>query len=253
MNEEHSRQSIGLFFKIFAILILLISALTSFAFFYTFLPGLVPQGVLDGNLGKMFSGFVGVLLLDIATVLWLNNFLHNSETSEQRSIALIMTTITFVGSAVASIAYIGLKGEGELTLTGETRGTIGIVSLFMVIGTIVLNFAAVQFHTRYSLASKNAVRESDRLDRLAKKEAENAKILDNMVAQQLAQEFEVIAPGLAASQAKSLATKMYSTEMLKVTNKPTNRLDSNTMSFDVDPEGNRHILNSNRDPNFPKV
>jgi heme/copper-type cytochrome/quinol oxidase subunit 3 len=251
-TQEHTRKSVSVIFSLFVVAILLISALTSFAFFYTFLPGLVPEGMIDGTLGRIVSGIIGVLLLDVATVVWLSNFLHNSETSEQRGIALIMTIITFIGSATASIAYIGLSGQNELSLAGETRATIGIASLFMVIGAIILNFAATQFHTRFSLESKQAVLEADRRDRLQTAEAENARHLDGLVEQSLKKQFQDLAPELAKTRARDLAHKMYSNEMTKVTQES---VPSNTIiDVDIDPAGENHRMDVHPEDNIrPKV
>ena len=216
MNKNnHKAKAAGFIFLFFSAAVMLISAITSFSFFYTYFPTLIPASVLDASLRSIISGMVGMMLFDVAAVIWLFTYLNHSETSEQRAISLAMTLITFLGAAAASIAYLSLNAQGEMRLDDSTLATIGIIALITVIGGIIANFGSAQAHHRFSLENKRAVHESDRRDLILQAEEEQAQYLDNLIAQQMKEKLSGLAPGLAQKQAEKLASRFYNHESSK--------------------------------------
>ncbi|MCA9922877.1 MAG: hypothetical protein KC421_10915, partial [Anaerolineales bacterium] len=62
----------------FSLIVLAISASTSFGFFYAFFDSLLPPDLLGPGVGAFISGAVGVLLFDVACSIWLFTFLHHA-------------------------------------------------------------------------------------------------------------------------------------------------------------------------------
>lgn len=211
----HKEQAVKFLFMIFAAVLLLISGLTSFSFFYTHFSSLIPNGLIESDISRIISGTIGMTLFDIASFIWLLTFLYHSETSEQRAISLIMTVIAFIGGASASIAYLGLNATGDMQLAETTRQTIGISSLIIVILGIVLNFASSLAHNRYSLESKERVRESNRRDAISQAEQEQAEYLDELITKEVKSLLNEVAPQLALEQAEKLAKRFYGVEVSK--------------------------------------
>ncbi len=206
----------------FSLIVLAISASTSFGFFYQFFDALIPPEILGAGTGALISGAVGVLLFDIACSIWLFTFLHHAGTPEQRAITLIMTAVTFVGSAAASVAHLGLTATGDLAIDPGARGTIALTSLVVVILGVICNFGAALSYQRFSYDNKMQVRESDRLDLIQKAEDEQASELDALVGQQVKELLTQQAPQLAAIQAQRLAAKFYRSETAKYGSDQTN-------------------------------
>jgi hypothetical protein len=214
-SAKHKGQLARIVFTLFSVMVVAISAMTSFSFFYHYFAGLLPDTLLEFSIRAIISGVVGVLLFDVACVIWLLTFLHHSETSEQRAISLGMTLMTFVGAAAASVAYLSLTATGDLELAESTKGTIAIMALIVVILGVVLNFGAAQAHQRYSLESKAAVREADRRDALQDAEDNQATLLDQLVAKSMQEKLTAIAPELADEQAGKLAGQFLGREQAK--------------------------------------
>jgi hypothetical protein len=213
--KSHQTKAAQFAVMFFSGAILLVSASTSFGFFYNFFDSLIPPELLGKQTAALISGAVGIMLFDIACAVYLFAFISHADTPERRAITLIMTTVTFVGSASASVAHLGLTATGDLAIDPDARGTIAMVSLVIVILGVIVNFAAILAYQRFSYENKIAVRESDRLDMLQKAEAEQADELDQLVAQQVKELLTKQAPQLAAMQAERLAAKFYRNEQSK--------------------------------------
>jgi hypothetical protein len=197
-------------FLLFSVLIVVISAITSFSFFYTYFGSLIPNTVLDETTRRIISGLIGTLLFDFAAVIWLLTFLHHSETKPQRAVSIAMAVITFMGASAASVAYLSLSGQSELVeLDAVTQYSIGMISLVVVVFGIVANFASAQLHNGLSLESKRAMSHSDQRDMLIEHEEKHAKHLTNLVGERLNEEFLALAPELARSKAATLAKALY--------------------------------------------
>lgn len=199
----------------FGVVILAISAVTTFSFFSTYFSSIFPTGMLGPELASLLAGGAGVILFDIASVYWLHTFLNHAETSEQRGIALIMLIVTFVGAAGASIAQLGLAASGDVALDPATRQSIANASVWTVIIGVVSNFGANIAYGRFSLASKQAVMEADRRDMVQDAEDEQARLLDGLIAQNVKELITAEAGKLAQEQAKRVVAAFRAREMAK--------------------------------------
>lgn len=217
MNKNPQYKKSGAMFMVgaFGVVILAISAVTTFSFFATYFASIFPTGMLGPELASLLAGGAGVILFDIASVYWLNTFLNHAETSEQRGIALLMLVVTFVGAAGASIAQLGLAASGDVALDPATRQSIANASVWTVIIGVVSNFGANIAYGRFSLASKQAVMEADRRDMVQNAEDEQARHLDSLIAQNVKELLTAEAPVMAQEQAQRLVTAYRSREMAK--------------------------------------
>ncbi len=213
--NSHQQKAAQFLAVAFGVVVLAISASTSFGFFYTFFDNLIPHSVLAADIAALISGVIGTLLFDVACAIWLFIFLHHSETPEQRAITLIMTVLTFIGSAAASVAYLGLTAGGDLALDTATRDTIATFALVVVIIGVIANFGAMQAYQRYSYTNKQRVMEADRRDLLQSAEDEQARYLDELITQQVKEILTAQAGTLAQQQARRIAAKFYRHEMAK--------------------------------------
>lgn len=199
----------------FGVVILAISASTSFAFFYNYFSNLIPPGVLGPAVAALISGIVGTLLFDVASVVWLQTYLNDAKTPEQRAISLIMLIVTFVGAAAASVAHLSLSATGELALDAATLGSIATVALVTVIIGVIANFGSVIAYQRFSKESKDAVRESDRSDVIQKAEDAQLDELDVQLDKEVRDVLADMVPDLARQQAARIAARIARREGAK--------------------------------------
>lgn len=216
MNKKGYEGKIA--FMIFGLLVLVISATTSFSFFYEYFGDIIPSSLMGESLRRIISGVIGTLLFDVATVVWLWVYLNEAETYEQRGISIAMAIVAFAGAAAATIAYLSLTAAGPLAFDATTNSAIGNIALAVVIIGVVFNFAAKQLFDRYSFDSKAAVREANRRDKIQKAENEQADYLDDLVTKGVKENLQGLAPVIADEQARSLAGKFYGKEMVKYHN-----------------------------------
>lgn len=208
----HKEQAVGFIFTLFAAALLVISASTTFGFFYRFFTAWLPAGLVSSDVAAIVSGMVGVLLFDVASLIWLWAFLFNARTSEQRAISLVMAGLTFVGAAAASIAHLGLTASGDIAFDGTTANTIGMAALITVIGGVVVNFGSSLLYSRYSPDNKERVRLAERADKIAAAEQQQAAALDELVASKIESKLAALADSLAEQQAAELASRFYHAE-----------------------------------------
>jgi len=213
----HQEKAVRIVFSLFGVAVLFISATTSFSFFYNFFSGIVPPELVGQSIASLIAGTVGVLLLDGACVVWLATYLHHSDTSDQRAIAMTMTIITFVGAAGASVAHLGLSASDDLAFVGDTADFVGIAALIVVVLAVVANFGAAQYFSYQSPESQLRNRENDRRDRIADAEAKHEKALDKLVAGKVEAKLDGLADGLAETQATALTARFYGKENGKYT------------------------------------
>ncbi len=199
----------------FGVVILAISASTSFAFFYNYFSNLIPPGVLGPAVAALISGIVGTLLFDVASVVWLQTYLNDAKTPEQRAISLIMLIVTFVGAAAASVAHLSLSATGELALDTATLGSIATVALVTVIIGVIANFGSVIAYQRFSKESKDAVRESDRSDVIQRAEDAQLDELDTQLDKEVRDVLADMVPDLARQQAGRIAARVARREGAK--------------------------------------
>lgn len=214
-TPNYKRSASGFFVAAFGVVILAISAVTTFSFFATYFTQIFPTGMLGMELAGLLAGGAGVVLFDLAAVYWLNTFLNHAETAEQRGIALLMLVVTFIGAAGASVAQLGLAASGDVALDASTRQTIANAAVWTVIAGVVANFGANIAYGRYSLMSKAAVMEADRRDMLQSAEDEQARLLDGLIAQNVKELIADEAAALAQEQASRLVSSFRRREMAK--------------------------------------
>lgn len=191
-------------FYAFSATVVAISALTSFAFFATFLPSLVPAILTSENGGTLISGAVGVLLLDVACLVWLRVGQH-AETSQQSAIAGIGAALTFIGSAVASVAHLALNAS-EVTLSFQMQDAVSMGALLTVIAAVVLNFLLSILFSSNSAQAQKRRRETSRMQSVNEATNTQATELNKMVAAKVITELEKKAPELASRTARQHAT-----------------------------------------------
>lgn len=214
--KSHQKKAASFLITAFAALVLAISATTSFGFFFNFFDALVPPDLFGSTVGAIISGIVGVLLFDVACAIWLYTFLHNAETAEQRAITLIMTTLTFVGAAAASVAHLALSAShGAFLADLAAQDNIGLIALITVILGVIADFGATLAYQRFSQDNKDAVREADRRDRILQAEDEQARELDDLVTQKVKNRLTAVADNLAEQQAARLAAAFQRREGAK--------------------------------------
>lgn len=215
--DEHTKKIAEIVFMFFGLVVLSISALTSFSFFYVYFPNLVPSGLLDSQVSQIISGAIGIILFDLASAVWLTVFLSASETSEQRAIALLLTVISFVGAGSASIAYLVLSATGELSLGDETKQSIAMFALVVVLVGVIANFGAGLAHKRYSKANKDQVRENKFQDKIQKLDDENRDNLFTLIESEMREAFKDVAPQIALKRAQKIIDDFVSAESVQVT------------------------------------
>lgn len=211
----HQAQGAKFLIATFSLIVLLISASTSFGFFYRFFSTLIPPTLFGYEVGAVLSGLIGMLLFDAACSIWLYTFLHHAITPEQRAVSLIMCGATFIGAAAASIAHLALTASNTMTLDPSAVNTIAMVSLVAVILGVIANFGASLMYQRFSHENKAKVREADRHDEVQRAEAEHAKYLDELITKQVKEELAKAAPRIAALQAKRIAAQFNRHEAAK--------------------------------------
>lgn len=212
--NAHKKTAARFLAMAFAIVLLVISATTSFAFFFNHFY-IIPPSLLGETVGQLISGIVGVLLFDAATSIWLVIYLQDARTPEQRAISLVLAGFTFLGAAAASVAHLALSATGTMALDIETLDTISMIALVCVILGVIANFGGSLMYSRFSHDNKIAVRESDRSDAIQEAEDEQARLLDGLIAQGVKEQITAVAPALAREQATRLVEAFRAREMAK--------------------------------------
>lgn len=236
--KSHQTKAASFLIGAFAMIVLVISASTSFGFFYNFFDALVPPALLGREAGALISGAVGVLLFDVACAIWLYTFLHHAETAEQRAITLIMVTATFLGAAAASVAHLALSASGGYFIAEEAaKQNIGLMALVVVVIGVVADFGATLMYQRFSQENKEAVREADRRDRILQAEDEQARELDDLVTQKVKGKLTSVADNLAEQQAARLAAAFQRREGAKYGSPETHETGGGDLDRPLDDSG----------------
>lgn len=213
--QSHQKKAAEFFVVGFSLIILAISATTTFTFFSSYFIQIFPVDLLGSQLARLMAGGAGVILFDLAAVYWLSTFLRHAETSEQRAISGLLLVITFAGAAAASMAQLGLAATGDVALDPATRQSIADISVWTVIAGVVVNFGANIAYSRFSLASKEAVREANRRDSLQKAEDKGNDLLDRELSQLVEQYLSDEVDAIAREQARRIAGQWRRDELTK--------------------------------------
>lgn len=143
----------------------LLSSLTTAAFFYRFAPGL---GFLFGPIiGPYVAGAVGVIALDLASLVWGFVRAYGCNSEGQQTLALAVGAFDLVGALLVSGLYILLAGggldagvydgAGQLTDFGHSLHLFGTI---VTTAALVVNFAAVWAFSALSADTKAAARQT---------------------------------------------------------------------------------------------
>lgn len=210
--DDYKKKAAQYIFVFFGVIVLVISAITSFSFFYTFFGNLLPDGFVENSISRMVSGVIGTVLFDLATAVWLFVFLQASNSPEQRAISGIMTLVVFVGAASSSVAYLILTATGQLALDAGTQDSVATFALVVVIIGVIANFGAAQAHRALSTENKEAITLSNWRDKLAKNKQKNKKGLMRQVEAQVKEQLKIISPDLAKIKTQLLVQEFLETE-----------------------------------------
>lgn len=173
--------------SVFFALIFGLSALTDYLFFSdVFSYG---SGLFDAGLTAVVSGLVGILLLDGALFAWVYVFLYaNENNNDIRAAAIVGVIVSFLGSALASFAYLSLVSS---LWTLPAQMATGVTVAMAVV--LVVNLALVLFSAVRSNVAKAASKQSDLL---AQATDEAWKLAEDR--------FTAMLPALAATKANEL-------------------------------------------------
>lgn len=209
MEFEQYSPTKRMIFTGFKITIVAISALTSFAFFATFLPSL-SDPIIGGREGQLLTGLLGLILLDAACLAWLH-FRSTAETGQQGGIATIGAALTFSGSALASIAYLALEAS-NVRLDAATMGAIEVIALIGVVAAVVVNFGLVIIYEQNSITNQKKHREIERAHKVIDTEAQYERNLDEDLKREMRALLKEMAPNLAEEGAIWYADRFRETE-----------------------------------------
>lgn len=213
ISANKSAQYIGTIFVV-------LSSITTFMFFWSYMPGFVNLdwlGAWGAYISPVLSGIVGVLLLDYATVKWLQIYLHGCDegNNEQRSTAQYAFYFDFAGSAVSSGAYLILSADNLITLDASTREWIGIASIAMIALAVIFNFYSKLDFDFKSNTAKESIREAERMGKIAQARQGEEKHLDELIAQKTREKLAGQAEAIAEQRADSLAAEYERIEAAK--------------------------------------
>lgn len=202
-----------------------LSSVTTFMFFWSYMPGFIRLdwlGEWAAYVSPVLSGVVGVLLLDYAAVKWLQIYLYGCDegNNEQRSTAEWAFWFCLAGSTISSGAYLLLSADSLITLDVATREWVGIASIIMIAAAVVFNFYSKLDFDRNSNVAKQAIREAERMGRIAEAREEEERHLDELIAKETKQRLAGLADEIAAERADSLADDYRRVERAKATKSP---------------------------------
>ena len=143
----------------------LLSSLTTAAFFYRFAPGL---GFLFGPvIGPYVAAAVGVIALDLASLIWSFVRANGCNSEGQQTLALGVGVFDLVGALTVSGLYVLLAGggldagvydaAGGLTDFGHSLHLFGTI---ITTAALVVNFGAVWAFSALSAETKAAARQT---------------------------------------------------------------------------------------------
>lgn len=213
----HKKESAKRIVMVFFFGVGIISASTSFGFFFNFFDALIPPSLplIGGMVGSIISGFVGVLLFDGSTAVWLYAYLFTAETAQQRSTSLTMSALAFVGAAAASVAHLSLSAFQLDALTPEAKGWVSLGALIIVILGVVANFGAAINYQKNSKESQEAIRDSDRRDVMMENKKAYHKELDRLVGTKVREKLRAKAETLANLESDAIAQEYIDEEIAK--------------------------------------
>jgi len=130
---------------LFGGVLVLLSALTSAAFFYRFAGDAF--AFLVGNLSPWLASLVGVLCFEIASLVWAWLRANDADTAAQIAVSSIAAWLTMGGGLVVTVIYFALTTpliNAQLDSTVET--VFSLIGGLLIITGIAGNFAAAHIY-----------------------------------------------------------------------------------------------------------
>lgn len=132
--------------KLFFVIITMLSMATSFLFFVDVFS--IGNGLIEDNIiSVLLNGTIGVLVLDVAAIVWLRVYLQASDNNDLRAIAIVGAIIGMVGSAITSLAYLLMSASNTVV-----QPEIQIYAQWAIAVIIVIHFVLV-FLSQYRATS----------------------------------------------------------------------------------------------------
>lgn len=194
---DKNNKSLEVLFNVFIGLIVIISSILTFGFFYEFLPNFLPVELVGEDISKMFSGLLGMLILDLGSLMWLYTNLKLAENDTQRTVTLFASVIDFVGSLITSFTFLVITGQRLYDMPDNMRSNIGLISLISIAGILVYNFLSIWLYKRNSEESLQDIAEGKRKQRLASVFRAREEALDKDVEKLVREQFNKAKPELA--------------------------------------------------------
>lgn len=179
----------------FFVAIGLLSMVTSFLFFIEIfdIGGSLESGDGWATASTLVTGGVGVLVLDLAAIIWLKIYLGASDNNTVRAIAVSGSVVGFVGSALSSFGYLVLVAAENVTVDPSWSSYVTYVMAVI----IVVHFALVFLSSYKSTQAKIDERMSKML----------SEATEDMLSQ-MEDGFRANIPALAEAQSKKLTQQL---------------------------------------------
>jgi len=130
---------------LFGGLLVILSGLTSMAFFYRFAGSAF--AFLVGDLSPWLSALVGVLCFEIASLVWAWLRANDADTAGQLAISNVAAWLTMAGGLAVTVIYFGLTADliaARLDATAEM--VFSLIGGLLIIAGIAGNFAAAHVY-----------------------------------------------------------------------------------------------------------
>lgn len=191
--------------KIGLVVILALSAMTTFGFFIESMPGLIPLPFgIDPAIIKLITGAIGVLLFDGGAFYWLSVHNKSTENSKQRNVSNRIFWVCVAGSIMASLVYLVLFASNLWTVPQDARDVIGFAALIGVAFVVSFHFYSGIEMTKHNEENRVRVAEANSADKAERAERDALVHLDTLMEKEVKDQLTKIAPVLANRQAADI-------------------------------------------------
>lgn len=128
----------------------LVSGVTSFAFFWVYLGNLFPNFIGDAWISHIISGLIGFICFEAAAFGWMRAYLSEAATSQQRTIALQASIAALAGGTIASFVWVILSGTQLVDLSPQVETMIGWLAVVSVSVAISFHMISAWRYTKNS-------------------------------------------------------------------------------------------------------
>jgi hypothetical protein len=149
----------------FFLVIILLSAATSFLFFvevFQFGRGFI----IDPFWGAILTGVIGVIVLDGAALAWLKIYLGAADNNNVRALAAIGAAIGVIGSAVSSFAYLVMVAAEGYQPGSDVRTYVQVAMATIIVAHFLLVFLSGYMATSAKIDEKVAEMMSEATDEM---------------------------------------------------------------------------------------